>query len=132
MLLRTPPQVLVGLLEGNQLIGYGGLVHIAWEHKRAEMSFLADTGRSITHHYREDLAAFVSLVVQLARENLDIHRIYTETYAYRDAHLAALELTGFVREGRLRDHNVLDGHRVDSILHGMIVRPDRERSLLGE
>src|SRR5210317_2900 len=36
---EEPDQILFSFLEGAQLIGYGGLVHINWEDKNAEVSF---------------------------------------------------------------------------------------------
>jgi hypothetical protein len=35
-----PSQLLFSFLEKGNLIGYGGLVHIDWENKNAEISFL--------------------------------------------------------------------------------------------
>ncbi len=38
------------------MIGYGGLVHISWEDKRAEMSFLDQTSRAEDNLiYKNDL-----------------------------------------------------------------------------
>src|SRR5215469_14657050 len=37
-----PSNVLVSYFFEGALIGYGGLVHIAWHHLRAEVSFLLD------------------------------------------------------------------------------------------
>ena len=39
----SPPQLLWSLLKSNILIGYGGLVHIDWKSKNAEISFLTET-----------------------------------------------------------------------------------------
>ena len=38
-----PKQILFSLLENNSLVAYGGLVHINWKNKTAEISFLTDT-----------------------------------------------------------------------------------------
>ena len=40
---KHPPQILFSLLRTNELIGYGGLVHINWKIKTGEISFLMDT-----------------------------------------------------------------------------------------
>ena len=37
-----PKNLLLAYMEDDNLIGYGGLVHIAWEHLRAEVSFYND------------------------------------------------------------------------------------------
>ena len=38
-----PYQILFSFLKNNEFIGYGGLVHINWEEKKAEISFLLNT-----------------------------------------------------------------------------------------
>ena len=37
---NEPNQILLSIELNGELIGYGGLVHISWLHKRAEISFL--------------------------------------------------------------------------------------------
>ena len=36
---KQPNQLLFSFIENNLLIGYGGLVHIDWTNKNAEISF---------------------------------------------------------------------------------------------
>ena len=38
-----PNQILFSFLKKEKIIGYGGLVHIKWDKKEAEISFLIDT-----------------------------------------------------------------------------------------
>ena len=40
---KQPNQLLFSFIENNLLIGYGGLVHIDWTNKNAEISFLMKT-----------------------------------------------------------------------------------------
>ena len=40
---EKPGQLLFSFLQGNNLIGYGGLVHINWVDSNAEISFIMDT-----------------------------------------------------------------------------------------
>jgi RimJ/RimL family protein N-acetyltransferase len=116
-----PPQILVSCFEGDRHIGYGGLVHIAWEHKRAEVSFLLDPGRTADPAlYRRDFSTFLRLIRELAFRKHGLARLFTETYAMRTAHIAILEESGFVREGVLRHHVWIGGRPVDSIIHGFL------------
>ena len=39
---KRPKQILFAFKKDNILIGYGGLVHISWENKNAELSLLLD------------------------------------------------------------------------------------------
>lgn len=117
----TPRNILLAIYRGKRLVGYGGLVHVAWEHRRAEVSFLLDPGHARDHEfYARTFLLFLKVIQILAFEDLGLHRIFTETYAIRDRHMAVLEQAGFQREGTLRDHVLIDGQAVDSIIHGCI------------
>ena len=116
-----PANILMGLLFEGQFIGYGGLVHIGWEHARAEVSFLISPDRvKDVDLYAQDFSAFLGLIQQLAFADLKLHRLYTETYDIRPHHIAVLEANGFVREGVLRDHIRIDRRSVNSIFHGLL------------
>jgi RimJ/RimL family protein N-acetyltransferase len=116
-----PDTILVSYREGDRLIGYGGLVHVAWAHQRAEVSFLLDPV-----HIRDDktvaryFGAFLGLMKGLAFADLGLNRLCTETYAIRPHYIAMLEENGFRHEGVLRQHVWIDGQPVDSVLHGCL------------
>ncbi|MEQ8251850.1 GNAT family N-acetyltransferase [Oceanibaculum nanhaiense] len=116
-----PDTILVSYREEDRLIGYGGLVHVAWAHRRAEVSFLLDPV-----HIGDDkvvaryFSAFLGLMKRLAFADLGLNRLCTETYAIRPNYVAMLEENGFRREGVLRQHVWIDGQPVDSILHGCL------------
>jgi len=116
-----PENLLVAYLKERQLIGYGGLVHIQWEHRRAEVSFLVDpnrAGNDIIYH--EDYLIFLMLLKQLAFNDLGFNRIFAETYAIRHTHIAVLEAAGFRFEGAMKQHVIINSQPVDSILHGCL------------
>jgi RimJ/RimL family protein N-acetyltransferase len=121
MEVETPPNILMGLLLNERLIGYGGLVHICWGDQRAEMSFLLDELRARSfEQYTRDLSAFIALVRTMAFGDLGFHRLFTETYANRNHHITVLESAGFQREGVLRDHVKIGSYFVDSIIHAIV------------
>lgn len=119
---EQPRQLLFSLLKNDELIAYGGLVHIAWPDRRAEVSFLADPARAADPAtYRADFRAHLRLLGQVAFAGLQFARLFTETYDLRPAHVAILEEAGFRLEGRLRQHvQVTPGTFVDSLLHGQL------------
>jgi RimJ/RimL family protein N-acetyltransferase len=120
-----PRDLLVSFLHAGAPIGYGGLVHIAWDHRRAEVSFLMDPARIASAAvYARDFHAFLGLIKRLAFEDLGLERLFTETYDLRPGHVAVLEAAGFRREGVLRGHVQIDGRRVDCLLHGCNVSDD--------
>jgi RimJ/RimL family protein N-acetyltransferase len=122
---EQPAQVLLAVEESGELIGYGGLVHIAWEHRRAEVSFLLATelARDEAQHLTR-FARFFGLMKEQAFEGLQFHRLTTETFAFRTGHIATLESSGFRREGQMRDHVLVDGTFWDSLIHGCLADDD--------
>lgn len=118
-----PQNLLLAYFFNNQLIGYGGLVHIAWEHLRAEVSFLLDPARvnDPLCNYVDDFLAFLELIKTLAFDDLNLQRLFTETYSTRVNHIRVLEAADFILEGVLRRHVILDGRPVDSLIHGCLI-----------
>jgi RimJ/RimL family protein N-acetyltransferase len=118
---QRPKIVLFSFLFEKQLIGYGGLTNCSWDNQRCELSFLLNSERSQDHDlYEKDFSAFINLMKEVTFQVLHFHRIFTETYNLRPFHVSVLEKNGFVFEGRMHDHVVIDGKFVDSLLHGCI------------
>lgn len=122
-----PVTILVTVLRGGEVIGYGGLVHCAWEHSRAEISVLfAPEIAADDHTYREALLAFLTMIRAVGFMRLGFNRLTLETYDIRPLHIGILEEAGFLREGRLREHVEMDGRRIDSLLHAALASDQRE------
>ena len=118
---KQPKNILLAYLENGRLVGYGGLVHVAWEHRRAEVSFLLEAELAKSEAtYGRYFAAFLRLIQTVAFENLKLHRLFTETYATRGHHISILENSGFLREGVLRHHVLIQNSPVDSLIHGCL------------
>ena len=116
-----PEQILFAYRLRGTLIGYGGLVHIDWPARRAEVSFLLDPARSadpLVH--AADLRAFLAVLRHFAFGDLGLNRLWTEIWAVRPHHVAALEAAGLRLEGRLRQHAWSEGTLVDALIHGML------------
>lgn len=118
---KDPSQILLSFLHKGVCVGYGGIVHIDWVHRRGEVSFLVETKRSLdSSTYRQDFTHFLKLIKKLAFEDLHFHRLTSETYDIRPLHIELLESMGFLREGCMREHVFVDGRYVDAIIHGLI------------
>lgn len=116
-----PRQILFSYLLGETMLGYGGLVHMAWEDRRAELSFLLNPDRvALPDIYRDDFAEFLRLIKVVAFQHLQLMRLFTETYDVRPLHVQVLEASGFEMEGRLRANVWIDGRAVDSLMHGCL------------
>lgn len=117
----TPEMILFSLFKDDIWIGYGGLVHINYEHRRAEISFLVDTVRSKDlKTYREDFLHFLNLTIGYAFQELELHRIHGETYAFRKDHVKILEEFGFKLEGLMKEHIFIGKTPHDALLHGLL------------
>lgn len=115
----APLQILFSYLLNGECIGYGGITNIDWDSKRVELSFLLDNNRVTDNEvYEKEFSIFITLIKQLVFDELQFNRIYTETYDIRSFHISILEKNGFVFEGRMRQHIMIDGVFVDSLLHG--------------
>ena len=115
--LPHPSKILVRFTLKGKLIGYGGIVHLNWADRRGEVSFLLDTKRAQDiENYRKEIATFLTLIRDLAFKNLNLHKLSTESYAHRTYHVEAIEESGFVREGVLRKHTLIDGLWYDAVV----------------
>jgi len=127
-----PRNVLFAYLDNGRFIGYGGLVHVAWEHRRAEVSFLLEPHLAKANDvYALYFSTFLRLIQTVAFDDLELHRLFTETYATRAHHISILESTGFHLEGTLKDHVRIQDQPVDSVIHGCVDgrgRSHRDRS----
>lgn len=116
-----PANILLGLFEDGRMIGYGGLVHIAWDYRRAEISFLLATEIAQDEAVVSTLfATWLRQMQRLAFEDLGLSRLTTETYAMRTLHLRILDQAGFQREGLLRQHVRVGGRPMDAVIHGCL------------
>ncbi len=126
---KEPNQILFGIWENDNMVGYGGLVHIDWQSQRAEISFLVDPELAKNKEtYKRIFLGFLENIKTVAFERLELNRLFTETYDIRDFHISIIEQSGFREEGRLIEHVKIDNNMVDSIFHGYLRREFNELS----
>lgn len=115
---QNPDQILFSYICKNKCIGYGGLVHINWIDKHAELSFvLNDQHVSNKETYKNEFNVFIKLILEVGFGELNLNKIITETFDVRSFHLSILESNGFEIEGRMKDHILINGSYVDSLIH---------------
>ena len=115
---ERPRNLLFAIEEAGRMIGYGGLVHIAWEDRRAEVSFLLDTALADTPAETDIyLPAFHAAIKQIAFEDLKFVKLTLETYDFRRAFLRAYPSLGYRAAGRWTAHVHHDGRFWDAHLH---------------
>lgn len=118
-------QVLFSLFAKNDnepdLIGYCGLTNIDSKNRRGEISFLIDPARACKKEiYEKDFEAAMEMLCEYGFRNLNLHKIFTETFDFRGDHIKVIEGFGFCKEGELRDHCFVSGKYFNSIIHSLL------------
>lgn len=115
---QYPGQLLFSFLENSVLIGYGGLVHIDWESKNAEISFITATSRNRDHsQFTKDWTTYLSILIRIVKEQLMFKKIYTYAYDIRPHLYPILISAGFVEEARLKNHILINNNYFDVVIH---------------
>lgn len=119
---KKPNMILFSYFLDKTCIGYGGLVHIDWNTKTAEVSFLNETLRSKSKTvYQKDLSIFLKLIFTIAFNDLKLNKLDTETYNIRPWTIEILEKSGFKKERTLKNHVLIDDKLCDSLLHSKFI-----------
>lgn len=113
-----PDQILFSYLEKGVCIGYGGLVHINWIDRNAEISFIMDT-RLEAEHFAEHWSNYLTMLKSVAFDELRLHKIYTYAFDLRPHLYTVLEANGFKREATLKEHCLFNGEYKDVVLHSL-------------
>lgn len=115
-----PEQILFNCFYEDQFIGYGGIVHISYEHKIGEISFLLNPSILPGEYYESIFHLFLTLMNHIAFEELSLNKLFTETFSSRMEHVPMLEKAGYEREGVRRSHLIINGKTADIYLHGKL------------
>jgi RimJ/RimL family protein N-acetyltransferase len=111
-----PEQILFSYLNGSECIGYGGLVHINWIDKNAELSFLLNTNEN-QNNFIFHWSNFLKLIENVSFIDLSLHKIYTYAFDLRPKLYKVLEDNGFYNEARLIEHCWFNEHYIDVVIH---------------
>lgn len=116
---EQPNQILFSFLENNICIGYGGLVHINWVDKNAEISFIMDTAFE-GERFHEIWSCFLDLIEEVAFGELNLHKIFTYAFDLRPRLYCMLESAGFKKEAVLKEHSFFENKFIDVVIHSRI------------
>ena len=133
---NKPNQLLFSILYQNNLVGYGGLVHLNWIDKNCELSFLVKTNILDEHEKNFDSAEiktkyqiifsdFILCMKEITFNHLKFNRLFTETYSVRKNHLKILEMNQFKFEGNQREKVLISGKYIDSYFHSIIKNDEK-------
>jgi RimJ/RimL family protein N-acetyltransferase len=116
-----PNQILFSFLEDNICIGYGGLVHINWVDKNAEISFIMNTTleKNNFEHYWSN---YLGLIEKVAFDELEFHKIFTYAFDLRPHLYEIFEKSGFFLDAVLKEHCLFEGKFIDVVIHSKIAQ----------
>lgn len=117
---QQPNQLLFSYLEGDKCIGYGGLVHINWIDKNAEISFIMNTELE-KDNFQKHWIFFLNLIEQVAFTDLKLHKISTYAFDLRPKLYTVLENLGFIKEAVLNKHCLFKAEYVDVVIHSKFI-----------
>lgn len=115
-----PTDLLFSYLDGENCIGYGGLVHINWEDKNAEISFIMNTALE-KEFFEFHWKTYLKLIEQVAFEELGLHKIFTYAFDLRQHLYPILKKSGYIKEAVLKDHCLFEGDFKDVVIHAKIM-----------
>lgn len=113
---NQPSQILFSFLEEEKCIGYGGLVHINWVDKNAEISFIINTDLE-KMEFNKHWDIYLELIEELAFKELNLHKLHTYAFDLRPKIYEVLENANFKKEAVLKEHSFFDNKYIDVIIH---------------
>ena len=116
---ENPSQLLFSYLKDDVCIGYGGLVHINWLDKNAEISFIMNTELE-TNFFDLHWEIFLGLIDKVAFVDLELHKIFTFAFDIRPHLYSVFERAGFSKDAILKEHCLFEGEYKDVIIHSKI------------
>jgi len=114
-----PDQILFSYLEGEKFIGYGGLVHINWKDKNAEISFIMDTELE-KNFFEKHWLIYLELIEKVAFADLGLHKIYTYAFDLRPHLYVIFEKGGLKNEAVLQEHVKIGKEFFSIVIHSKI------------
>jgi hypothetical protein len=116
---EQPEQILFSYMKDFECIGYGGLVHINWIDKNAELSFIMKTELE-EFEFELHWKKFLIMINEIAINDLCLIKTYTYAYDLRPKLYDVLEDSSYILEARLRKHKNIENNFVDVLIHSRI------------
>ncbi|MCB0744718.1 MAG: GNAT family N-acetyltransferase [Ignavibacteriae bacterium] len=113
---KHPDQILFSFLKNDKCIGYGGLVHISWIDRNAEISFIMDT-RLEKNEFQLNWKIFLELIEKVAFDQLNLYKLYTYAFDLRPQLYSVLESVGYNKEAVLKSHCFFEKKFINVVIH---------------
>lgn len=116
---EKPSQILFSFLEDGVCIGYGGLVHINWIDKNAEISFVMDTSLE-KNNFDSNWSNFLVMLEKVALIHLKFHKLYVYAFDLRPHLYNVLTKNGYFLDANLKEHCFFNGKFIDVLIHSKL------------
>jgi len=111
-----PNQILFSFFLNDKLIGYGGLVHIDWENKSAEISFLMNTSDEKLF-FKAHWSNFLSLIEIIAFNELNFKKIFVFAFDVRKHLYPVLTDNKYLLTEIKSNYYTLNSNKLDALIY---------------
>ena len=117
----NPRQILFSILNKKMCIGYGGHVHIDWNNKNSEISFLLKPELyGNKDSYTRLFYDFLKLIEKISKE-IGLHKIYTFGFDIGEFRFSPLKKRNFILEVKLKKHILIARKFKDILVYSKIL-----------
>lgn len=116
---KNPDQILFSLIRKNECIGYGGLVHLNWVDKNAEISFIMNTDLE-KKEFESNWINFLQLIEKVGFEELKFHKLYVYAFDLRPHLYRVLEKASYFEDARLHQHHLFEEKFIDAVIYSKV------------
>ena len=113
---EQPDQILFSMLQREMCIAYGGLVHIDWKDKNAEISFVMNTSLE-SEKFNTLWSVYLELIEKVAFSEIRLNKIFTYSYEVRPKLYPILYQAGFIEKERVLGVIKLNNKSIDGLIH---------------
>ena len=116
---EKPGQLLFSYLNNDKCIGYGGLVHINWIDKNAEISFIMNTELE-EEKFQLHWSNYLQMIESVGFSELGFHKLYVYAFDLRPHLYKVLLDSNYFRDAILKEHCYFKDQFLDVIIHSKL------------
>jgi hypothetical protein len=116
---EQPNQILYSFLKEDACIGYGGLVHINWIDRHAEISFIMNTELE-KDFFKYYWSVYLRLIEDVAFNDLKLHKLFVYAFDLRPHLYEMLIQNNYFLDARLKEHCFYNGDFINVVIHSKL------------
>jgi len=113
---KKPDQILFSFFRKEVFVGYGGLVHINWNKKNAEISFVINSLHE-KKYFNIYWNKFLKMIEHIAFEDLSLNKIFTTAFDVRPKLYESLKESQFRLENEINNFTKIKSKSVKLLSH---------------